>query len=83
MKRHIVASWRDHNPHAGVMNLLRFVYSVARAYYLKRAIQPQAPDDDFAITRVATKQILSDCSQKVIHCRRQADIEQFQERIRN
>jgi adenylate kinase family enzyme len=83
IKRHILASWRGHNPHTGVMNLMRFVNSVARAYYLKRPIQPQAPDDDLAITRAATKQILSDYQGKVIHCRHQAGIEQFKEQIRN
>jgi adenylate kinase family enzyme len=81
IKRHVLASWHGNNHHAGVMNLLRFTYSVGRAYYMKEPVQPQAPDDDFAITRAATKQILSNHTEKLIHCRRQNEIKQFQEQV--
>jgi hypothetical protein len=83
IKRHMVASWRGNNPHAGVMNLLRFTTDVGRKYYMKEPLQPAAPDDDFAITRAATKQILSDHMEKLIHCRRQSGIRQFQDQVRN
>jgi hypothetical protein len=83
IKRHMVASWRGNNPHAGVMNLLRFVYSVGRAYYMKGPLQPQAPDDDFAITQAATKQVLSNHKDKLIHCHCQSEIRQFQEQVSN
>ncbi len=81
MKRHIRASWQGNNPHVGIMNLLRFMIGVGQAYYRKQPIQPQALDDDFAITRAATEQILSDFSEKVVHCRHQKAIQQFQGQI--
>ena len=81
IKRHLVASWRGNNPHAGMINLLRFTYGIGRAYYRREPIQPQAPDDDFAITRAATRQILSNYTNKVIHCRRQSEIRHFQNQI--
>ena len=83
IKRHILASWRGNNPHAGIMNLLRFIVGVGQSYYRQEPIQPQGPDDDFAITRAATRQILSHYHYKLIHCRQQREIEQFQEQIRN
>lgn len=54
VKRHAQASWRGHNPHAGLGNLLRFLRSVAHAHYTKNPLPPAAPDDDFAITRAGT-----------------------------
>lgn len=81
IKRHMVASWRGNNPHAGVMNLLRFTTDVGRKYYRREPLQPEAPDDDFAITRAATKQILSNYPRKLIHCRRQNEIDRFRERV--
>lgn len=81
IKRHVWASWRGHNRHAGVLNLLRFIYSVGRAYYMKEPLQPQAPDDDFAITRAATKQVLSNHKEKLIHCRCQNETDRFRERV--
>ena len=81
IKRHFWASWEDSNPHAGLINLLRFIYGVGQAYYRKVPVQPQAPDDDFAITRAATRQILSNHINKVIQCRRQSEIRQFQNQI--
>ena len=83
IKRHVLASWHGNNPHAGVVNLLRFTTDVGRKYYMKEPLQPTAPDDDFAITRAATKQILSNHADKLIHCRRQNEIRQFQEHVRN
>ena len=82
IKRHVLTSWRGNNPHAGIINLLRFTYGVGCAYYMKNPLEPQAPDDDFAITRAATKQILSNYGDKLIPRGRQRDIDQLQKCIR-
>ncbi|MCB0000439.1 MAG: hypothetical protein KDE56_31955, partial [Anaerolineales bacterium] len=83
IKRHILASWRGNNPHAGLMNLLQFTVGVGQSYYRREPVQPQSPDDDFAITRAATRGILSRCPDKVVHCRRQREIDRFRAQIRN
>ena len=78
MKRHAVASWNRNNPHAGIRHLLRFVYGVGKNHYRKEPLTPSGPDDDFAITRIATKQNLAPFLQKVVHCQKPNDVAQFQ-----
>ncbi len=52
-------------------------------HYQKKPITPDGLDDDFAITRVATENILKEYSEKLVHCRKPKDVKQFQERIKN
>ncbi len=81
IKRHTQASWQGNNPHAGFQHLLRFIYSVGKQYYRRQPLIPSGPDDDFAITRVATRQSLKPYSQKVVHCQKPKDVAQFQKQI--
>jgi hypothetical protein len=81
VKRHAWASWRGNNPHAGVRHLIRFIYGVGKQHYRAQPLIPAGPDDDFAITRVATKQSLAPFLQKVVHCQKPKDVAQFQKQV--
>ncbi|KAA3656548.1 MAG: hypothetical protein DWQ04_30780 [Chloroflexi bacterium] len=82
VKRHIVASWQGNNQHAGIRLLISFVIGVGKQYFKKEPLTPTGPDDDFAITRVATAEILEKYQQKLVHCRKLEDVQRFQTRIK-
>ncbi len=69
IKRHVLLSMAGTNPHPGTLNLLRFTWGAYRGYKTKTPLIPKAPDDDFAITRIATERILSSYTTKLVHCR--------------
>jgi hypothetical protein len=77
VKRHILASWRRENLHPGIINLIKFLDGVGRGYYCRPAVEPESPDDDFAITRDATAGILASYGEKVVHCQNQSDVYRF------
>jgi hypothetical protein len=71
--RHVRASLAGSNRHRGMLKLLSFLCSTRR-YYAAPAGAPVAPDDDGAITRAATAQALAASANKLVHCRRPADV---------
>ena len=77
VKRHVQLSLAGTNPHPGMLNLLRFMWGVRQRYKAKVPLIPQAPDDDFAITRVATAQILAGYTEKLVHCRSPREVKLF------
>lgn len=80
VKRHIRADLRGDNPHPGYKHLFEFVTGVAKRHYRRTPIEPAGPDDDFAVTRAATAQVLRDYNEKLVHCRRTRDVEVFKAR---
>jgi hypothetical protein len=78
IKRHIKASLRGNNPHAGLKNLVIFLIGVGEHYYRKHPVTPAGPDDDFSLTRAAIKSELGRCMHKVVHCRSAKDIARLQ-----
>jgi adenylate kinase family enzyme len=76
-KRHIIASIQRNNPHPGIINLFKFLHGVGTGYYKRPAIQPESRDDDFAITRAATEDLLKKYPDKVAHCRNQGEADKF------
>jgi hypothetical protein len=48
--------------------MVRFLFHVMSKQIRDRAIPPQSPDDDAAITRVATAEYLHAYAHKLIHC---------------
>jgi adenylate kinase family enzyme len=56
----------NRHPHTGKM--VRFLFHVMSKQIRDRAIPPQSPDDDAAITRVATAEYLHAYAHKLIHC---------------
>ncbi|MCP5097273.1 MAG: hypothetical protein GY943_17135 [Chloroflexi bacterium] len=77
LKRHVLASLRGNNPHSGIKLLIKFVYGTAKQHYRKEPLVPASPDDDFAITRAATKQIIGKYEEKLIHYRRSKEVAQI------
>lgn len=70
--RHARASIAGTNRHRGIRNLLRFLRATRQYYGVKPP--PTAPDDDRATSRAATAIALAEHTDKVIRCRRPADI---------
>lgn len=62
--RHLKLSWAGSNPHSGLLKLFRFVRWQVGAYYRRPAGVPSVPDDDSAVTRAATVQVLAAYEQK-------------------
>jgi adenylate kinase family enzyme len=79
--RHARLSWRGANPHAGLGNLYRFVRWQLADYYRRPAISPTAPDDDGAITRRATAEMLQPYQSKVIHLRTRRGVNALRRRF--
>lgn len=77
LKRHVLASMRRNNPYPGIVNLIKFLHGVGTGYYGRPAVQPESQDDDFAITRAATENILNKYRDKVAHCRNQSEVDKF------
>jgi adenylate kinase family enzyme len=77
VKRHIQLSLAGTNPHPGVRNLFQFMWYVYQRYKAKTPVIPKAPDDDFAITRIATAQILSGYTDKLVRCRSPREVKRF------
>jgi adenylate kinase family enzyme len=71
--RHLLASLRGSNRHAGIRLLVLFLRS-ARRYYSGPAREPAAPVDDGAVTRAATEAVLARFRSKLIHCRSAAEV---------
>lgn len=61
------------NRHGGLRNLLVFLRG-ARRYYDSPAMTPVEQDDDAAVTRAATAEVLMAYDAKVVHCRQPADV---------
>ena len=74
LARHVRSSLAGTNRHRGLGNLLRFLRA-ARRYYRGPAVAPEAPDDDGAATRAATARVLAAHGEKVVRCRRPADVD--------
>ncbi|MGI8857755.1 MAG: hypothetical protein ACR2JW_18625 [Thermomicrobiales bacterium] len=77
--RHLRASLAGTNRHRGMRRLLRFLRDTRR-YYRPKPL-PLAPDDDAATSRTATVAALAEHRQKVIHCRRPADVTRVMKRL--
>lgn len=73
--RHLKAELAGTNRHPGWWNLSRFLWDVRR-YYTSKMIEPQAPDDDAAVTRHATARALQPFNRKVFAYHRSPDIRQ-------
>lgn len=71
--RHVKREVARNNPHPGWRNLAFFLRNV-RGYYRFGAIPPRAADDDAAVTRQTTMQILQTYGSKVVTCHRGSDI---------
>lgn len=72
--RHIRADIAGNNLHPGFLKMLRFAKGV-RPYYLDpEPAVPSAADDDARNNRAAVAQVLGPYSDKIIHCRRPADV---------
>ena len=81
--RHIRADIAGNNLHPGFLKMLRFAKGV-RPYYLDPVpAVPSAADDDARNNRAAVAQVLSPYSDKVIHCRRPADVAAFLSQVGN
>lgn len=77
VKRHILLSIAGTNPHPGTLNLLHFTWGVYRRYKATVPLIPRAPDDDVAITRIATAQVLQGYTDKVRRCRSPRDVKRL------
>lgn len=79
--RHIKADLVRNNRHPGFRNMLRFAVG-GRPYYTNPVpVTPSAPDDDRA-NRAAVAQVLTAYEDKVVHCRRPADVRAFLKQIK-
>jgi adenylate kinase family enzyme len=72
--RHVRASRAGANQHQGLHRLGRFLLD-ARRYYRAPASMAAAPDDDRAVTRGATANLLARYRRKTIHCSSRQDVE--------
>ena len=81
IKRHIRASLRGNNPHAGLKNLVTFLIGVGEYNYRKHPVTPAGPDDDFSLTRAAVRNELGRHMNKVVHCRSAKDVARLQARL--
>jgi adenylate kinase family enzyme len=77
VKRHVQLSLAGTNPHPGLLNLLQFMWGVYQRYKARTPLIPKAADDDFATTRIATAQILSGYTDKLVHCHSPRDVKRF------
>lgn len=77
VRRHARAEWRGDNRHPGWMRMLRLVGNVRRYHLASFPTEPRAPDDDPAITRIATEGRLRPYGGKLISCRTPRDIDNF------
>lgn len=76
IRRHALATLAGKNRHRGLRRLWRFLQN-ARRYDLGPFIQPAAPDDDAAVTRAATVDVLRRQSGKVVQLRTSRDVERW------
>ncbi len=79
LRRHTLASLRGNNPHPGLGQLMRFLTSAGRQYHTRQPVPPSTPDDDFAVTRAATSQVLVRYRHKLIHCRTSDGVRRLEE----
>lgn len=79
--RHLRLSWIGNNPHSGLLKLCRFVKWQVETYYWRQIIVPVAPDDDSAVTRAATAQVLAPHQHKVTRLRTARSVNAFIERF--
>jgi hypothetical protein len=82
-KRHLQLSWAGTNRHPGIGKLLRFLFHVLKRQTTRKAITPKAPDDDSAVTRVATIEILSKYQEKIVRCTSPAEVAKFKAEFLN
>jgi adenylate kinase family enzyme len=75
--RHLKAELRGTNKHPGWGNMWRLLGNVKHYHSSTTAVQPRVRDDDVAISRRATESALEPYMQKVIHCRRQRDVQRL------
>lgn len=81
VKRHVLADLRGNNPHPGYRNLFDFMTGVGRRHYMRQPLIPKAVDDDFAITRAATQQVVARYADKLVRCRRPRDVRELQRQL--
>ncbi len=79
--RHIKADLAHNNRHPGFRNMLRFAAGVRLYYTNPVPTTSSAPDDDGA-NRAAVVQVLAAYEDKVVHCRRPADVRAFLKQIK-
>ncbi len=80
VRRHIKANLARNNRHPGFRNMLRFASGVRPYYTAPFPVTPSGPDDDGA-NRAAVTQVLAGYQNKVIRCRRPADVGAFLKQI--
>ena len=79
--RHIRADLARTNTHPGFIKMLRFAKGV-RPYYLNPVPGvPTDPNDDNAKNRAAVAQVLAAYPERVVHCRRPADVAALRKRF--
>ena len=79
--RHVRLSWAGTNRHPGLLKLLRFLTHVMKKQIRDMPIPSKGPDDDAAITRVATRDFLIPYVSKVVHCQSPADVTAFRRKV--
>lgn len=72
--RHFRLNRAGTNRHPETGKMVRFLFHVMSKQIRDRAIPPQSPDDDAAITRVATAEYLQPYAHKLIHCTNSAAV---------
>lgn len=73
--RHLRADLAGNNRHPGLRNLYDFLLGVRWLYRTRETVDPSAPDDDGACTRLATARHLEPFAAKVARCARPADVD--------
>lgn len=81
--RHIKLSWSGENRYSGLWTLTKFVLGWWPYYLQKKPRTPLAPDDDISINRASVKQYLEPYWDKVVQCRKPADVEHFMTGLKN
>jgi hypothetical protein len=81
VKRHVLADLRGNNPHPGYRHLFEFMTGVGRRHYMRKPLIPNAPDDDFSITRAATRQEVARYPDKLVRCRSPWDVRSLQHQV--
>lgn len=79
--RHVQADLAGDNRHPGLYKLLKFVLHCQRFYIERTPRPPESPNADGPIARVTIEAYLQNYMDKVVHCRRPADVAALLERV--
>jgi len=79
--RHLKADLAGANRHAGWRNLRWFLRNTRTYYRATVPTLPSAPDDDGAVTRLATAEALQPYVTKLVRCRHASEVSAFLEQL--